>query len=657
MKYIMAAGIALMSRLRYAYKFGLISLIFLLPISVLITLFVNETSAGISFAQKEQKGAAYLLPLKGLIENTQQHRGMVAAWLGGDATFAVKIEDKRKQIEEATALLDSADNRYGQELSTSTEWKVIKGEWQELRGRSLSLTPKESFVAHTALIGKMLSLMTQVADASNLTLDPDLDSYYLGDALVNRLPAMSEEIGQARALGAAAAARGEASVDERVRLAVLQNGLRESLAAVEHGIKMAGSGNPALQKKISGDIERIQSSVNTFAGVMGHELINAEIISITSKDYFVQATGVIGQVFKFYDFLLPELNTALETRIDKLKTRRVLYLSFVALMLALAFYLYAAFYVSVTHVVHSLNVAASGMADGRLDVVVAVEGRDELAQVAGSFNAMVGSLRGIVSQVKESADALSGSSEQITATAQSLSHASSEQAASVEEVTASVEQMSASIDQNTDNARVTDSMASQAAREAGEGRVAVENTVAAMKKIAGKIGIIDDIAYQTNLLALNAAIEAARAGEYGKGFAVVAAEVRKLAERSQLASREIGELAQNSVSMAERAGKLLETMVPSISRTSDLVQEIASASSEQSSGVGQINSAMGQLNQTTQHNASASEELAATAEEMSGHVESLLTTMDYFSLPGEAPRRITQHASAQAAFKDRVILF
>jgi len=655
MRYLMAVGIMLMNRLQYAYKFGLISLIFLLPIAVLITLFVNETRAGIAFAEKEQMGAAYLLPLKGLIENTQQHRGMVAALLGGDASFAAKIEEKRQQIEAASVLLDSTDSRYGQVLATSAAWKIIKAEWQDLRGRSLGLAPKESFVAHTELIGKMLTLMTQVADASNLTLDPDLDSYYLGDALVNRLPAMSETLGQARALGSAAAARGAAGVDERVRLAVLQNGLRESLAAVEHGIKMAGSGNAVLQNKISGDVGRIQSSVNTFAGVMGQELINPESVTISSKDYFAQASGVIGQVFKFYDFLLPELNAALEARIERLKIRRVQYLSFVAVMLALAFYLYAAFYVSVTQVVHSLNVAASGLADGRLDVQVAVDGRDELAQVAGSFNAMVGSLRGIVSQVKESADALSDSSEQINATAQSLSQASSEQAASVEEVTASVEQMSASIEQNTDNARVTDSMAGEAAREAGEGRAAVEETVAAMKKIAGKIGIIDDIAYQTNLLALNAAIEAARAGEYGKGFAVVAAEVRKLAERSQIASGEIGELAQSSVAMAERAGKLLDTMVPGIRRTSDLVQEIVSASSEQSSGVGQINSAMGQLNQTTQQNASTSEELAATAEEMSGHAESLLMTMDYFSLPGEVSR--VHHSSAQAVFKERVTLF
>ncbi len=179
-------------------------------------------------------------------------------------------------------------------------------------------------------------------------------------------------------------------------------------------------------------------------------------------------------------------------------------------------------------------------------------------------------------------------------------------------------------------------MASKSAKEAAEGGEAVNKTVDDMKSIAGKIGIIDDIAYQTNLLALNAAIEAARAGDHGKGFAVVAAEVRKLAERSQVAAQEIGALASSSVKQAERAGALLTEMVPSIRKTSDLVQEIASASQEQTSGVGQINAAMGQLNQATQQNASASEELAATAEELGSQAEQLQQTMTFFQLDDNA---------------------
>jgi len=277
----------------------------------------------------------------------------------------------------------------------------------------------------------------------------------------------------------------------------------------------------------------------------------------------------------------------------------------------------------------------SALEQGDLTQNIAAQYQGDFLVLKDAVNNTVVRLSDTVAQVKTAADALTNAAGQVSATAQSLSQSSSEQAASVEESSASVEEMSASIHQNAENAQVTDHMAAQAAKEASEGGKAVSETVGAMKKIAEKIGIIDDIAYQTNLLALNAAIEAARAGEHGKGFAVVAAEVRKLAERSQVAAQEIGELAGDSVGMAEKAGKLLDEIVPSINKTSDLVQEIASASQEQSSGVAQINNAMNQLNQATQQNASASEELAATAEELGGQAEQLQDIMGFFTLGQE----------------------
>ena len=299
---------------------------------------------------------------------------------------------------------------------------------------------------------------------------------------------------------------------------------------------------------------------------------------------------------------------------------------------------------------------ASQLAEGNLAVKIEGGSKDETGQVLTAMQAMVGKLSQIIGEVRNAADGLASASEEVSATAQSISQTTSQQAASVEETSASIEQMSASINQNTENAKITDGMASKAAKEAGDGGDSVQQTVQAMKKIAQRISIIDDIAYQTNLLALNAAIEAARAGEHGKGFAVVAAEVRKLAERSQVAALEIGELSTSSVEMAERAGRLLGEMLPSINKTSDLVQEITAASEEQAAGVSQINSAMNQLNQVTQQNASSSEELASTAEEMSTQAEQLQQSMSFFTLEaGDRASNVTLGKASPVSSVSRAV--
>ena len=279
-----------------------------------------------------------------------------------------------------------------------------------------------------------------------------------------------------------------------------------------------------------------------------------------------------------------------------------------------------------------LRDCAAAFATGDFTRRVGFSRRDEIGELACAVDALGEKIADVAARIRAAADNVAESSGHVSSAAQGLAEGASEQAAMVEEISASMEEIAQSIETSAAGAAETQAIATKAAEDAKGGGEAVRGAVSAMKDIADKIGIVEEIARQTNLLALNAAIEAARAGEHGKGFAVVAAEVRKLAERSQVAAQEIGELAGSSVKTAEKAGSLLREIVPSIQKTSDLVQEIAASSQEQSIGVSQINGAMSQLNKATQQNASASEELAATAEELGGQAAQLQELMQFFSV-------------------------
>ena len=280
-----------------------------------------------------------------------------------------------------------------------------------------------------------------------------------------------------------------------------------------------------------------------------------------------------------------------------------------------------------------------------------LERRDEVGDLSKALASFSAELRRIVQGILSASDQVASGSEQISSSAQQLSQGAAEQAASAEEVSASVEEMTATVKQNADNSLATESIAKKSALDAEQGGTAVNDSVSAMKEIATRISIIDEIARQTNLLALNAAIEAARAGDAGKGFAVVASEVRKLAERSQKAAGEIGDLSRNTVESATRAGEIIQQIVPDIRKTSDLVQEIASASAEQSSGVEQIAKAVSQLDSVIQQNASASEEMASMAEELSSQSEQLAQTISFFRIDDT----VAEAVSARTAQKPEAV--
>jgi methyl-accepting chemotaxis protein len=304
---------------------------------------------------------------------------------------------------------------------------------------------------------------------------------------------------------------------------------------------------------------------------------------------------------------------------------------------------------SVTTPVARIVDIANTVARGDLTIDVTTDRKDELGKLQGAFALMLQSLRPVIAELRSGSSAVSGAASQVAATSTALSQGTSEQAASVEEVSASLEEMASAITQNAENSKSMESMAVDGARDAEEAGQVVKQTVDAMKSIAERVGLIEEIAYQTNLLALNAAIEAARAGEHGRGFAVVATEVRRLAERSQVAAKEIRTVADVSVGVAVKAGDRLEELVPRIRKSSELTQEVSAASSEQAAGVNQMTRAVSSVDQVTQRNASAAEELASAAEELSAQALSLQELSSFFKIETQENAR----AMARVPRRDR----
>ncbi|MDF1632891.1 methyl-accepting chemotaxis protein [Mycoplana sp. MJR14] len=292
--------------------------------------------------------------------------------------------------------------------------------------------------------------------------------------------------------------------------------------------------------------------------------------------------------------------------------------------------------------------AVRTVAEGDLTSTAEITQKDEIGELLGHVNAMVERLRGVVADALAASDNVSSGSQELSSSSEQLSQGATEQASSAEEASASMEEMAANIKQNADNAAQTEKIARQSAKDAETSGEAVGRAVGAMRTIAEKISIVQEIARQTDLLALNAAVEAARAGEHGKGFAVVASEVRKLAERSQAAAAEISALSGETVQVATEAGDMLNRLVPDIRKTAELVAEISAACREQDIGASQINEAIQQLDKVTQQNAGASEEMSATSEELAAQAEELQASIAFFRVDNAAQARQAQPRPAPA---------
>lgn len=625
---------SVLGRLTLVQKFSILGFVVALLFGVPTWSLVKQVNASVEAAEGEVVGVSYLSPALHVLDGLQTHRGLANMVLAGNEAQKTAWLAKRQEINEAIKEFDVIDAKHP-ELKITEDWNKIKSDWTTLIGEVAGMQPPHSFERHTTIIVAMLDLLDNVAEKSGIVYDATVSGYQVGQVATNAIPRLTGPFTRLRGLGAAVLTKQQIAPEDRATIMANIGIARDYVNGLKKAMEIVYAADPQFRTRLGTHVEEAVKRSGDALQLVKREILDTQPLKFPATEYMSAMNTAIGAQYALAHEGAKLLQEVLSANVADYKRDRMLILSFVFGIFTLAALFVVTLSIGLIRQLGGEPAYAADVvrriADGDLTVKVVTRAKDS-GSVLSAIAGMSDKLTRIISDVRGSTEALSSASEEVSATAQSLSQSSSEQSSSVEETSATMEQMSASVNQNAENAKVTDGMAAKAAQEAQEGGEAVKATVDAMKKIAEKIGIIDDIAYQTNLLALNAAIEAARAGEHGRGFAVVASEVRKLAERSQIAAQEIGSVASDSVHLAEKAGKLLESMVPSISKTSNLVQEISAASAEQSSGVGQINTAMMQLTQTTQQNASASEELAATAEEMSAQAQHLQSLISFFKV-------------------------
>ena len=669
MRTLFSPAVVLMNKLRYTSKFLLLGVAMAIVMLVLLFTVYTNLSRDIATASQEIAGLQMLKPMNRMAQFMQQHRGLSSGVLNGNEAMKEKRAAKEKEVSDIVAASDAA---ISPKLRETAAWKAIRQDWEQIRTQGLSWAAPENIKRHSLMIDKVLVFMVDIADETQLTLDPEMDTYYFMDTVVTKMPAMLEPLGITRARGTGVLTKKELSPQMRIDISSLVAQMTGTLRAQDANLQKVVRFSPSLQGALSGPGKEFSDGAEKIFKLVSEDILG-EKFATSPQDYFAQTTQIIDLGYKMmFETLIPQFEKQLEVRQASAQRVLIFDIGLAAVIMLIVGYLSVGTYFSVIDSVEIFSKGARRMADGDMTARFTMDGNDELHAAGKDFNDMAAAFRKLLGRIQSDVQQLRGAAEQLATSSEHISTSTSAQSDSASSMAASVEEMTVGVDHIAKNAQDAQIYSNESDAVATQGGSLVEGVVSEIRGIAATVnesaaavealgqqsdqisaivGTIKDIADQTNLLALNAAIEAARAGESGRGFAVVADEVRKLAERTAKSTQEIAgmigaiqsgtatavasmkrgvERVATGVEQAQLAGSAINRVQTQARQVVNAVSEISVALREQSTASIEIAQNVERIAQEAEENNAVASSNAVTAGNLRQLAENLSSEVAHF---------------------------
>lgn len=641
----LAPGVKAFRNMGFPAKAGAISIAFLIPIVILLTLLILSERSVIDVAVAEANGVVYTRALVDVIETGVEHRA-IASW--GSEEDLAEIQDR---VRVGQAKIRQMNGQFGQAFDATAAHDALQTASENVLSSSATSDQQATFEAHNAVLRAQLELLSAVANGSQLALDPALATYHLMNLSVMRMPGQIvnlSHLGDVTLMALKKGAMDQASRDDLISRLAIHRFVKEEINASFKTVDVELSGFAKRSKRFDAQLSEgeMLSSIEASLDPGKWSDASAGVDPARIAALGQSRTNALKLAFAIERELLDELDRGLEDRIAASKKTIAVQMALVMFFVLGAFYMLMGFYRVMQGGLNRVSEQLMEINRGNLNQIDTPWGKDEAADLMNTLIDMQATLRSIVRGVLEGAQSVQTASEEISSASKDLANRTEETAANLQETSASMEQISGTVKNTAHTLTGAAAIVHNNATAAQRGGQVIGQVVKTMgviqsssNKIGEIIGVIEGIAFQTNILALNAAVEAARAGDQGRGFAVVATEVRALASRSSSAAREIKQLisaslkqVEDGTSVAAEAGATMQEIVTNASKIATLIDTIALASKEQLIGVNQVSDALVELDRSTQQNAALVEQTSASAEALSEQSDRLAEHASFFKI-------------------------